>query len=66
MNTFFVLTNQQPSGLSRETNTEVNKTAIHQQAARGWLQISNLTADKICLQPGTKSGFMLHSKFWPS
>ncbi len=33
-----VRSKRQPPAPSRETNTEVTKTAIHRLAARGWLQ----------------------------
>ncbi len=56
-----VLPKRQPPALSREANTEVTKTAIHQLAAGGWLQKGVNPTEKTCLQPGAKNYFDLYS-----
>ncbi len=42
---FCVQTKRQTPAPSRETNTEVTKTAIHWLATRGWLQKVNIIDD---------------------
>ncbi len=67
-----VTSKRQPPALSRETNTDVTKTAVHRLATRGGLKkgvdpiepphvkMPNLQQIKVCLQSGTKSGFGLY------
>lgn len=66
------LTRRQSPTLLYEANTAVIKTAIHRIALGGWLQelhmftdchakMVNFTADKTCLQSGTRDGFGAYS-----